>query len=246
MKGGRRRGRGRHLDGRPFLRQASSRRSRRCRSSTAIPGSMPRLLARKLKKIGVIGTRTVMESRLYGGIPGAELVAPEGATSSSSVHNAYVEMASIGQVTDAAAPAPSSTPAGGSAASAAPRRSCWAAPTCSWPSSGTRRRLPAGRLRRHPCRRDLSHIGRLNGSGAALQQVDARRIARHQRQALLEAAARGGGSRAGAARRCRTAAGRGSGPWRRARSGGLRWNTSKIVTGRVLPLTTTTSIGRMS
>src|SRR5437868_14540831 len=31
---------------------------------------------RGLKKIGVLGTRTVMESRLYGSVPSAELLAP--------------------------------------------------------------------------------------------------------------------------------------------------------------------------
>jgi aspartate racemase len=54
---------------------------------------------RGLKKIGVLGTRTVMESRLYGSVPSAELLAPEGAAL-DEVHNAYSGMASIGRVND--------------------------------------------------------------------------------------------------------------------------------------------------
>ena len=41
-----------------------------------------------------------MESRLYGGISSAEIVAPEG-DALEQVHSAYVEMATIGRVTDA-------------------------------------------------------------------------------------------------------------------------------------------------
>jgi aspartate racemase len=65
----------------------------------AIPQIGANVVGRKLKKIGVIGTRTVMESRLYGGIPSVEVVAPEGAAM-DQVHNAYVEMAGVGRVTD--------------------------------------------------------------------------------------------------------------------------------------------------
>ena len=46
-----------------------------------------------------MGTRTVMESRLYGGISSAELVAPEG-DALERVHTAYSEMATVGRVTD--------------------------------------------------------------------------------------------------------------------------------------------------
>ena len=66
----------------------------------AIPEIGAAVAHRKLKKIGVIGTRTVMESRLYGGMPSVEIVAPEGAAM-DQVHNAYIEMAGIGRVTDA-------------------------------------------------------------------------------------------------------------------------------------------------
>jgi aspartate racemase len=66
----------------------------------AIPEIGAAVARRKLRKIGVIGTRTVMESRLYGGMPGVEIVAPEGAAM-DQVHTAYVEMAGVGRVTDA-------------------------------------------------------------------------------------------------------------------------------------------------
>jgi aspartate racemase len=66
----------------------------------AIPEIGAAVARRKLRKIGVIGTRTVMESRLYGGMPGVEIVAPEGAAM-DQVHTAYIEMAGIGRVTDA-------------------------------------------------------------------------------------------------------------------------------------------------
>jgi len=52
-----------------------------------------------LKRIGVLGTRTVMESRLYGGVSSAELLAPEG-EGLDQVHAAYSGMATVGHVTD--------------------------------------------------------------------------------------------------------------------------------------------------
>jgi aspartate racemase len=53
---------------------------------------------RGLKKIGVLGTRTVMESKLYGSVKSAELIAPEG-PALTEVHEAYVGMAGAGRVT---------------------------------------------------------------------------------------------------------------------------------------------------
>jgi aspartate racemase len=53
-----------------------------------------------LKKIGVLGTRTVMETRLYGGVSSAELIAPEGEMF-GLVGDTYSAMATIGKVTDA-------------------------------------------------------------------------------------------------------------------------------------------------
>ena len=53
-----------------------------------------------LRKIGVLGTRTVMETKLYGGVSSAELIAPEGEMF-GSVGDTYSAMATIGKVTDA-------------------------------------------------------------------------------------------------------------------------------------------------
>jgi aspartate racemase len=52
-----------------------------------------------LKKIGVMGTRLVMETKLYGSVSSADLVAPEGERF-GQVGDAYVAMAGIGHVTD--------------------------------------------------------------------------------------------------------------------------------------------------
>ena len=53
----------------------------------------------KIKKVGIIGTRTVMESKLYGKITQAEVIAPEG-DEFERVQQCYGDMASIGRVTD--------------------------------------------------------------------------------------------------------------------------------------------------
>lgn len=55
---------------------------------------------RGYKRIGILGTRTVMESRFYGGVAGAELIPPRG-PALDDVHQAYVAMASAGFVTQA-------------------------------------------------------------------------------------------------------------------------------------------------
>jgi len=52
-----------------------------------------------LRKIGVLGTRTVMETRLYGGVSSAELIAPDGEMF-GRVGDSYSAMATIGKVTD--------------------------------------------------------------------------------------------------------------------------------------------------
>lgn len=51
------------------------------------------------KKIGVLGTKLVMQTKLYGAIKSAELVAPEGYLF-DDVGEAYSAMAGIGKVTD--------------------------------------------------------------------------------------------------------------------------------------------------
>ena len=66
----------------------------------AIPVVNEALRARGLKRIGIIGTRNVMESGLYGGITSVEVVRPEG-EKLGQVHDAYVAMAVPGHVTEA-------------------------------------------------------------------------------------------------------------------------------------------------
>ena len=56
--------------------------------------------SRGLKRIGILGTRTVMETRFYGGVTYAEIVPPDG-NDLNDVHDAYVAMAASGTVTDA-------------------------------------------------------------------------------------------------------------------------------------------------
>ncbi|HTR83044.1 MAG TPA: aspartate/glutamate racemase family protein [Reyranella sp.] len=52
-----------------------------------------------LGKIGVLGTKLVMDTKLYGGVGTAELIAPEGAAR-IEVSDAYSTMAGIGRVTE--------------------------------------------------------------------------------------------------------------------------------------------------
>jgi aspartate racemase len=66
----------------------------------AIPEVDATIGQRNLKTVGIIGTRTVMESGLYGGITSARIVTPEG-TALDQVHDAYISMAKAGHVTDA-------------------------------------------------------------------------------------------------------------------------------------------------
>ncbi len=54
--------------------------------------------ARKLDRVGILGTRTVMETRFYSGISTAEVIPPSGNTL-DNVHSAYAEMAASGSVT---------------------------------------------------------------------------------------------------------------------------------------------------
>ena len=51
------------------------------------------------KRIGVLGTRLVMDTKLYGSISSAELIAPDG-DRFGQVGDAYSAMAGIGRVTD--------------------------------------------------------------------------------------------------------------------------------------------------
>jgi aspartate racemase len=54
---------------------------------------------RDFERIGILGTRTVMETRFFGGISGATIVPPSG-QDLDDVHQAYVAMAASGIATD--------------------------------------------------------------------------------------------------------------------------------------------------
>jgi aspartate racemase len=53
---------------------------------------------RGLTRVGILGTRTVMETRFYSGISTANVIAPAG-QALDDVHAAYVSMAASGQIT---------------------------------------------------------------------------------------------------------------------------------------------------
>ena len=55
--------------------------------------------ARGLKRIGILGTRTVMENRFYGRIPSAEIIPPS-QPDLDDVHQAYISMAASGLITE--------------------------------------------------------------------------------------------------------------------------------------------------
>lgn len=58
------------------------------------------LVARGLKKVGLLGTDTVMQTRFYGGIRAAEVLVPED-RDIPTVHRNYVDMALSAKVTEA-------------------------------------------------------------------------------------------------------------------------------------------------
>jgi len=66
----------------------------------ALPEVDAAIRHRNLKTIGILGTRTVMETRLYGAISSARIVLPEG-EALDQVHKNYVDMAIAGRVTEA-------------------------------------------------------------------------------------------------------------------------------------------------
>jgi aspartate racemase len=55
------------------------------------------MAGRGLRRIGVLGTRTVMASRFYGRLPSVEIVPPPGADM-DAVHDAYIHIALTGAV----------------------------------------------------------------------------------------------------------------------------------------------------
>lgn len=65
----------------------------------AIPELEAELVHRKLRRVGLLGTRVVMASRLYGGLSAVEVVVPEG-ESFEAMHNEYVAMATTGHATE--------------------------------------------------------------------------------------------------------------------------------------------------
>lgn len=64
-----------------------------------IPAVAAAVKQRGLRKVGIIGTRLVMETGLYGAIASAEVLAPEGAER-DLVHENYVTMAGEARVND--------------------------------------------------------------------------------------------------------------------------------------------------
>ncbi len=65
----------------------------------AIPEIEAALVNRGLRRVGLLGTRVVMQSHLYGGVSAVEVVSPQG-ESFDATHNAYVAMAAAGQADD--------------------------------------------------------------------------------------------------------------------------------------------------
>jgi aspartate racemase len=55
---------------------------------------------RGLKRIGILGTRTAIETRFYGGVSSAQIIPPNG-QDLDDVHQAYIDMATTGVVTEA-------------------------------------------------------------------------------------------------------------------------------------------------
>ncbi len=68
--------------------------------ANALPEIDAAIAGRGLKKVGLLGTRMVMGSRLYGEIPSAEIVLPEGELYDQT-HDNYMAIATSGAVTDA-------------------------------------------------------------------------------------------------------------------------------------------------
>jgi aspartate racemase len=65
----------------------------------ALPEVDAALALRGLERVGIIGTRMVMETKLYGATRAAEVMAPEGELM-EQVHAAYTAMAIPGRVSD--------------------------------------------------------------------------------------------------------------------------------------------------
>jgi aspartate racemase len=66
----------------------------------ALPEVAAEIGRRSLRRVGILGTRLVMETRLYGAIASATVLAPRG-EALDQVQRAYGEMATVGRVTAA-------------------------------------------------------------------------------------------------------------------------------------------------
>jgi aspartate racemase len=66
----------------------------------ALPEVAAEIGRRSLKRVGILGTRLVMETQLYGAIAAASVLVPQG-EALDQVQKAYAEMATVGRVTDA-------------------------------------------------------------------------------------------------------------------------------------------------
>jgi len=64
-----------------------------------VPEMAAALVRRGIGRVGLIGTGTVMASKIYGALPDLEVVVPEG-DAFDATHSAYVAMATAGRVTD--------------------------------------------------------------------------------------------------------------------------------------------------
>jgi aspartate racemase len=63
-----------------------------------IPEVNQSIRQRGLERLGILGTRTAMETRLYGGVPSVQIIPPSG-QDLDRVHQAYIDMAASGVVT---------------------------------------------------------------------------------------------------------------------------------------------------
>jgi aspartate racemase len=66
----------------------------------AIPEVDAAIRRKGLRTVGILGTRTVMDSGLYGGISAASIVLPQG-EALDQVHTSYIELATTARATDA-------------------------------------------------------------------------------------------------------------------------------------------------
>jgi aspartate racemase len=64
-----------------------------------IPALAAEVARRGLRRVGLLGTRVAMQSRIYGGLSAVEVVVPEGADFDAT-HEAYVAMAQAAACTD--------------------------------------------------------------------------------------------------------------------------------------------------